>query len=257
MSQILFNLVGNAVKFTERGGVTVSARLIEKKDDQHLISFVVEDTGIGISESQQQIIFDPFVQASTNTTRKFGGTGLGLSIVKQLIELFGSAIQLDSEEGKGTRIRFDLWIKVIGVVTASAPVAKTNSDEQLSRLRVLLVEDNLMNIYFMQQLFSRWQITAKIVENGQEAVDAVMDVDYDVVLMDMHMPVMDGLEATRQIRRLGDVQKSSIHIIALTASVSDEVREKVIRNGMDDYLAKPFQLDVLRSKLLQLAERLI
>jgi len=257
MSQVLFNLVGNAVKFTERGGVTVSAKLQNRKNDLHLIRFMVEDTGIGISESQQQVIFDPFVQASTNTTRKFGGTGLGLSIVKQLIGLFGSSIQLESEEGKGTRICFDLWMKVVGAAPAAVPAAKIASEAQLSRLKVLLVEDNLMNIYFMQQLFLRWKIAAKIVENGQEAVDAVKEGDYDLILMDMHMPVMDGLEATRQIRRLADTQKATIHIIALTASVSDEVRDKVIVNGMDDYLAKPFQLDELRSKLLHLAERMI
>lgn len=254
MSQVLFNLVGNAVKFTEKGGVTISTKLLDKKEGRHLIRFIIEDTGIGISESQQAVIFDPFVQASTNTTRKFGGTGLGLYIVKQLVEMFGSSLQLESKMGVGTRISFDFWLKEVPAESVVATTAKISSHGSLSRLKVLLVEDNMMNIYFMQQLFQRWNIHADIAENGQEAVDAIYAKNYDLILMDMHMPVMDGLEATRQIRKLGDPLKANTHIIALTASVSDEVRDKVRSSGMNDYLPKPFQLDDLREKLYHLAE---
>jgi len=250
--QILFNLVGNAVKFTERGGITLSARKIAAEEGKDLLSFAIRDTGIGMSEGQQQHVFEPFTQAAAHTARKFGGTGLGLSIVKQLVEMFGSDIRLESEPGKGTTIQFDLWLKHAPAEKVPLAPSEQAQEHTLQSLKVLLVEDNIMNIYFMKQLFKRWDIVADIAENGQEAVELVANKDFDVVLMDMHMPVMDGMEATRQIRLLDNPQKASTHIIALTASVSDEARSRVYENGMNDYLQKPFQLEELRTRLQRL-----
>lgn len=253
LSQVLFNLIGNAVKFTEKGGVTVSLMLLERGEEGDLMRFKVEDTGIGISESQQKVIFDPFMQASANTTRKFGGTGLGLSIVKQLIEMFGSEIQLQSSPGKGTAIHFDLFLKRSSEKLLKKENTMDTREVPLDKLRILLAEDNMMNIYFMRQLFKRWNMTIDVVENGEQALQSHTEKNYDLILMDVNMPVMGGIEATARIRKLTDASRASVHIIALTAEVSDEIKIKLKEHGMDDYLPKPFQLEELRAKLSELA----
>lgn len=249
LSQILYNLVGNAMKFTEKGAVTVSIAIVEKVSTRYTLRFNVSDTGIGISKAQQKLIFEPYAQASADTTRKFGGTGLGLSIVKQLVEMQGGQIQVESTPGKGTSFFFDLAFDTIA--QAPARVSKNNEviDPEISNLRVLLAEDNIMNIYFMKQLFKRWNITADIAENGEKVLEYLSNKDYDVILMDMHMPVMDGAEATRRIRQLPNREKAATYIIALTASVSESVQDKVRACGMDNYLPKPFQLNELKEKL--------
>ena len=255
LSQILFNLIGNAVKFTEKGSVTISLMLLSQDGNSDLIRFKVVDTGIGITPGQQQIIFDPFVQAEANTTRKFGGTGLGLSIVKQLVEMFGSKIYLESTPGEGTAIHFDLLLKRSGKELISTKVAPEADQEQLSNLRILLAEDNMMNIYFMQQLFRRWNIKADVAENGEQAVQLNNEKQYDVILMDVNMPIMNGLEATERIRNHPDPAKSAVHIIALTAEVSEEIKEKLKAHGMNDYLSKPFPLEEFRTKLTALTAK--
>ncbi|TDQ08662.1 ATP-binding protein [Pedobacter metabolipauper] len=252
MTQILFNLVGNAVKFTQSGGIIVSAKLLSTIAEVDLIRFQVADTGIGISEKQQRTIFEPFVQASSSTNRKFGGSGLGLSIVKQLVEMFGSSINLESQAGKGTTIYFDLALKHAVIEESTGIKTESSVEVSLSTLNLLLVEDNMMNIYFMKELFRRWEIVADIAENGKEALDLVTKKLYDVVLMDMQMPIMDGIEATKRIRQLADPDKAATYIIALTASVSDEVRARVKESGMNDYLQKPFQLEELHVRLVKL-----
>ena len=251
VSQILYNLVGNALKFTEKGGVTMDILVLHKIGDRYTIRFKVSDTGIGISKEQQRLVFEPFAQASVNTTRKFGGTGLGLSIVKQLVEMQGSHIQLESTPGTGSCFFFDLEFETSIHVHANLPKNGEKSESDISSLRILLAEDNMMNVYFMKQLFKRWNIIADIAENGEKVLEHLSEKNYDVILMDMHMPVMDGAEATRIIRQLPDMEKASTHIIALTASVSDSVQNKVKECGMDNYLHKPFQLDELREKLEQ------
>ncbi len=256
LGQILYNLVGNAVKFTEKGEVTLKVELLNTDKLTHLMRFRVTDTGIGISPEQQKLVFEPFQQATASTTRKFGGTGLGLAIVKQLAEMFGSQIQLESELGVGTSFYFDLSLELVeqqASTTQSTTAAPT--EKSLSSLRILLAEDNMMNIYFMKQLFKRWDITADIAENGAEVLELLEEKDYDVVLMDMHMPVMDGMQATQKIRQLTDPAKANIYIIALTASVSDQIQKRVINCGMNDYLHKPFQLEELRAKLEERADR--
>ena len=257
LGQIIYNLVGNAVKFTAEGEVSIRAKVLTQKDDQYTVRLEVKDTGIGISESQQKRIFEPFMQASSSTTRKFGGTGLGLSIVKQLVEMFGGEIYVKSVIGEGT----SFFIEVIFVKTdlglADQRTEGQHDENDLSSLRILLAEDNMMNIFFMQQLFKRWSITADIAENGEEVLVLLATKDYDVILMDMHMPVMDGMEAARRIRQLPDPNKAATCIIALTASVSDNIQAKVKECGMDDYLHKPFQLDELKDMLLKRTVRII
>ncbi|WP_162618722.1 ATP-binding protein [Pedobacter yulinensis] len=250
LNQIMYNLVGNAIKFTEAGEVEMSAAVLDATDGGYTIRFAVRDTGIGISESQQKHIFEPFQQASVSTTRKFGGTGLGLAIVRQLVEMFGSEIHLESRPGKGTQFHFDLRLEETEPIISETQAAAAVTEElDLSRLRILLAEDNMMNIFFMQQLFRRWNISADIAENGEEVLALMEKKDFDLILMDMHMPVLDGMEATKRIRQLEDPKKASTYIIALTASVSDQIQRRVIECGMDDYLHKPFQLEELRTRL--------
>ncbi|UEG54629.1 response regulator [Mucilaginibacter daejeonensis] len=256
LGQILYNLVGNAVKFTEKGEVTLKVELLKAEKLTHQMRFRVTDTGIGISPEQQKLIFEPFQQATASTTRKFGGTGLGLAIVKQLAEMFGSQIQLESELGVGTSFYFDLSLEQVEQqAPTTLSTATTPTEKNLSGLRILLAEDNMMNIYFMKQLFKRWDITADIAENGAEVLELLDQKDYDLVLMDMHMPVMDGMQATQKIRQMIDPAKANIYIIALTASVSDQIQKRVINCGMNDYLHKPFQLEELRAKLEERADR--
>lgn len=251
MSQVLYNLVGNAVKFTEHGEVHLSAKILEYQQDRHLIRFKVKDTGIGMSLSQQHTIFKPFVQATKHTNRKFGGTGLGLYIVKQLVEMFGSDVYLESEPNKGTMIYFDIWLTQVTKENPSVNEPQQNAESRLEKLSVLLVEDNMINIYFMKQLFIRWNIKADFAENGALAVGRVQNNKYDVILMDMQMPVMDGIEATLMIRSLADSEKANTPVIALTASITNEIKEEILRSGMNDYLQKPFELADLKSKLLK------
>lgn len=251
LSQILYNLVGNAVKFTKEGEVILSIEILQKIGDRYTLKFKVSDTGIGISKAEQELIFDPFAQASVNTTRKFGGTGLGLSIVKQLVEMLGSTIQLESTPGKGTCFFFDLEFETAIQAPANLAENGVKPESDISGLRILLAEDNIMNVYFMKQLFKRWNITADIADNGEKVLEHLSKKTYDIILMDMHMPVMDGAEATRKIRQLQDKEKASTYIIALTASVSDNIQNTVKECGMDSYLHKPFQLDELKEKLQQ------
>ncbi|WP_449436278.1 ATP-binding response regulator [Pedobacter steynii] len=170
-------------------------------------------------------MFEPFLQASKSITRNFGGTGLGLSIVKHLLEQMGSKIVIDSEVGKGTRFYFD-----IKYATAELEVDLADTTEEkevdIDQLKILLAEDNAMNILFMKKLLSTWNTQIEIAENGEEAVRLATENDFNVILMDLNMPVMDGYAATKMIRKIADPNKSNVHIIALTASASDEVREK-------------------------------
>lgn len=255
LGQIMYNLLGNAVKFTSEGEITMIARVLEYTAEDALLRIEVQDTGIGISLSQQQQIFDPYIQASNSTTRKFGGTGLGLSIVKHLVELFGGQIHVRSTAGQGTHFYFDIRLGRTDLALAGEETKDQKEKKDLSKMRILLAEDNMMNIYFMQQLFKRWEVTADVAENGAEVLELLPKNDYDVILMDMHMPVMDGIEATARIRQLPDPLKSATYIIALTATVSDDIRIKVRAYGMNDYLQKPFQIDELRKLLLQVVSR--
>lgn len=247
LSQILYNLVGNAIKFTAQGKVELKVTELRSNDHSSSIRFQVSDTGIGITAEQQLRIFQPFQQAMASTTRKYGGTGLGLAIVKQLLEMFGSQMEIQSTPGKGTVMAFEITLKKAEKTATEVKGQEPPAD--LGSLRVLLAEDNTVNIFFMKQLFKRWHITADYAENGRAAVDMHVKNDYDLILMDMYMPEMDGIEATLKIRELPDRKKKNIYIIALTASVSGDIQRRVRESGINDYLQKPFQLQALREKL--------
>ena len=252
LSQIIYNLVGNAIKFTEKGGVHLHAKLLNKTDQTAAIRFSVADTGMGIDPSQQQIIFEPFAQASNNISQKFGGVGLGLAIVKHLVGLHGDSIKLQSIPGKGSLFYFDIKYPIYhdhnrGCINPSTERVITT--QSLHGLRVLLAEDNQMSILFMEKLLAKWDVDLDIGKNGQETIYKLEQQPYDVVLMDLHMPVMNGIEAAQYIRNMENTAKSRIHIVALTASVSDDIIANIKELGFDDYLGKPFRPNDLHRKL--------
>ncbi|MCF0070619.1 PAS domain-containing protein [Dyadobacter sp. CY261] len=240
LGQILTNLVSNAVKFTEAGKVTISADVSDRTNDRVRIDFRVEDTGIGISPEKLANIFDSFTQASSDTTRKYGGSGLGLTITKRLLELQHSSIHVDSEPDKGSAFYFSL----------SFPISKNHLAEQangapanhfnLEGMRVLIVEDNNINVLLMKNFMKQWNVQYDLAENGLVALEKVKLHDYDLVLMDLQMPEMDGYEATRHIRLLPEEKYRQLPIIALTASAMMDIKDIAFTVGMNDYISKPF-----------------
>lgn len=252
ISQILYNLIGNSIKFTNDGLVTVSLQLMAGHADYLTVKFEVIDTGIGIAPEKLETIFEPFKQASESTTRKFGGTGLGLAIVKKLIHLFNSEIKLESTLNKGSKFYFDIEFEVDRNVKSI-----TADDDQdvkdLSHIRILAAEDNPMNRMVLKKVFEKWNNHIVFAEDGQEAIDKLLSQDFDLILMDLHMPVLDGYHASLAIRDLPHQTKSQIQIIALTASVSSNLDEKIKEAKMNDFILKPFNAKEMYSKLKALS----
>jgi signal transduction histidine kinase/ActR/RegA family two-component response regulator len=253
LTQILFNLIGNAVKFTERGFVSVKAKVIEVDENQVRVHFNVEDSGIGIPDELKQKIFEPFSRSLSRTSRQFHGT-LGLTIAAQLVKLHQSELIFQSTEGKGSTFEFELVYPVTQLEpTRPARKAVTN----ISELRVLIVEDEKLNILVLTKILSKWGIISAVAENGQQAVDMVTENDYDIILMDINMPVMDGFEASKQIRNLNLPGKSSIPIIAITASVGAAIEQVKDYPFIDDCLLKPFDPAHLKEKLMTVAKNML
>lgn len=253
LNQIITNLLSNAVKFTERGKVVMDVSVRQRSAEDVVLHFSVSDTGIGIPPEQQERIFDYFTQASGDTTRKYGGTGLGLAIVKRLLELQGSQIYLESEEGKGSCFYFALRF---GITDQRPPHAEVNAAGSLNQqiaakgLKVLLVEDNETNQVVASKFLEKWGIVPDTANNGLEALQAVRQQNYHLILMDLQMPEMDGFQATAAIRQMERERNlPPVPIIALTASVLGDVRAKVLQAGMNDYIGKPFHPDELYRKL--------
>jgi PAS domain S-box-containing protein len=249
LNQILTNLVSNAVKFTEEGGVQVEVVVGEETDQQVSINFTITDTGIGIAADKIDYIFETFTQASTETTRRFGGTGLGLAITKRLLELQNSQIQVESQEGVGSTFFFRLSFKKSTSLALSSHKARVEvMDRNLTHVRLLLVEDNKANQLVASKFLRKWGIEPAYAVNGQIAVDMVQKYDYDIILMDLQMPEMDGYQATKAIRSLAS-NKAHTPIIALTASAMLDVKDKVYIMGMNDYISKPFNPNELYAKI--------
>ena len=247
--QILNNLVSNALKFTEKGSVTIMVQTIEEKEKKVDIEFKVSDTGIGIEKDRVDSIFESFVQASKTTRRLFGGTGLGLSISKKLVELQGGNITAESELGKGSVFSIKLTFgKSDNKEKTDAGRVQIMEEKELN-LRVLVAEDNLVNQKVMQSFLKRWKVECVIVSNGREVLEELKTKEFDLILMDLEMPVMDGYEATSIIRKMENSSKRDIPIIALTAAALNEVKEKVYSIGMTDFVTKPFNPVELRRKL--------
>ena len=250
--QILNNLIGNAIKFTKEGHVIIQSSLRKIEGEEVVVDFSIIDSGIGIPEDKIGLIFENFTQASSSTTRQFGGTGLGLAITKKLLELQGSTIKVSSVFGKGSHFYFTLRFKKSEEKVDENKVLEkkgnTEAEKDLQDVNILLVEDNRVNQLVAKKFISKWGANMDIAENGVEAIEAVQNKDYDVVLMDLQMPVMGGLEATEKIRELGG-EYVHLPIIALTASAVLEIQDEAIQAGMNDFLTKPFDPQMLLTKL--------
>jgi len=252
LSQILNNLLSNAVKFTTTGGVTIEIRQIQKHSSTEEIEFRVIDTGIGIPESKHRSIFDEFTQADSKTTRLFGGTGLGLAITSRLLELFGSKIELWSKPGEGSIFSFKLQLKTgIRSIEKKIKFENINDFTLLSGRRVLVVEDNKVNQIIAQKFLKQWEINITIAENGKEALKKLETDNFELILMDLQMPEMDGYETTQRIRK-SNSSYQNIPIIALSASAMLQIRDKALIVGMNDFVTKPFNPNELYAKMLYL-----
>ncbi len=239
LAQVLNNLLSNAIKFTEDGQVTLHIQCQKEDEKNVVLDFAVTDTGIGIPEDKLDHIFESFTQACSSTTRKFGGTGLGLAIIKKILEHQGSQIQLKSKVGEGSTFYFTLQFAK-GEAPKLSEIERDNNLKSLSGTKVLLVEDNKINQLIANRFLKKWDINYDVADNGAIALEKVQKNDYDVVLMDLQMPTMDGYTATAKIRNLEGHKYQQLPIIALTASAMLEERNRVYTVGMNDYVTKPF-----------------
>ncbi|RYD82396.1 MAG: response regulator [Sphingobacteriales bacterium] len=250
LTQVLMNLIGNAIKFTEKGGVYVNCELLKSEADFIEVMFRITDTGIGIDADKTATIFERFTQADNNITRKYGGTGLGLAITKQLIELQGGHIDVKSTKGHGTVFCFTIsYKKTTEEINFSSQIIDNGSSFFETVKRLLVVEDNLMNQKLATLILEANGLEVSVAANGTDAIAVLKQESFDVILMDIQMPVMDGYEATRILRNdLG----ISTPVIAMTAHALAGEKEKCISAGMNDYISKPYKEAELLAKIRQL-----
>jgi PAS domain S-box-containing protein len=247
LSQVLGNLLSNAMKFTEKGYVTLEVSVQEQNAKRPILSFLVSDSGIGIDEKQLPLIFESFSQASSDTTRRFGGTGLGLAITKRLIELQHGSIHVASKPGSGTTftvlLPFILSLEEEVMKGKAKPLSLPDVVQDYTGKHILIVEDNEVNQRVLQYNLEQYHIAVTVVGNGKEAIQWLRKYRTDLVMMDLHMPLMDGLQATDYIRRQ---MKSAIPVVILTASVLRNERQRCLNIGANDYIAKPFAREELQ-----------
>lgn len=244
LTQILVNLIGNAIKFTHQGTVSIEVYNKQQNENQVTLGFKITDTGIGIDKEKLTEVFERFNQGEDSTTRNYGGTGLGLSIVKKLILLQQGDIEVSSEQGKGTTFSFYIPYEIAKEQLNAVPAPNINQFKDLSNtaLRVLVVDDNAINQSLMKHLLSQWNIDFEMASNGLEAVEYLQKNDCDLVLMDLQMPQMDGYTAVQQIR---EILKLDLPIIAMTAHALPGEREKCLSRGMNEYISKPIKEEEL------------
>ena len=247
--QVVANLVGNAVKFTEHGEVAVRVMARDQTSGEATITLTVVDTGIGIAREAQKRIFEHFSQADGSTTRRYGGSGLGLAICQRLLALMGGSITVDSAPGRGATFRVDLRLPIAGSVIQPESEPAQPATAVSLRGTVLLVEDNPVNQQVAAAMLDRLGLQTILASHGQAAVELTRERDVDLVLMDCLMPVMDGYDATAAIRRLAGGRGAQLPIIALTANAMQDDRQRCLDAGMDDFLAKPFTLQQLQAQL--------
>jgi signal transduction histidine kinase/CheY-like chemotaxis protein/ligand-binding sensor domain-containing protein len=256
LAQILNNLVGNAIKFTEEGAVSIKVETISKTDKKVRVGFSVRDTGIGIPADKTGHIFEIFNQASSDTTRKYGGSGLGLAITKKLLQMMDSHIVLKTELGFGSEFSFEIDFEIAektdskenenGTKKIATLKDELQSFKSLKGTKVLLVEDNIINVKVATQLLQKWDIEVDVAMDGEKAVEMHQAEQYHLVLMDLHLPGMDGFDATKAIRK----SDPDIPIVALTAAAVEEEKQKAFAAGMNDFIVKPFKLQDLYQKII-------
>jgi PAS domain S-box-containing protein len=242
LSQVLFNIVGNAMKFTQAGYVRVTSNLSRGENDICFVSFSIEDTGVGMDIAYLTKVFEAFTQEDASITRKFGGSGLGLSIARSIVHIMGGTIEIESEKGKGTRVNIRIPMRISNEKTKQDIVEMTDLQKSLKGLRILAVEDNELNRMVLQVILKKCEVVVSIAHNGQEAIKLIQEQEFDLVLMDVQMPIVDGLEATKYIR---EELKLTTPIIGLSANAMREEVEICKQAGMNDYLVKPYSERVL------------
>lgn len=249
ISQILINLLGNAIKFTKDGDIWVRAYKVDNKDDLYTLRFEIEDNGIGITKEKQDHMFESFSQGSVQINRKYGGTGLGLSIVKGLIQILKGKIYLKSELGKGTTFFFEIPLekaeKLDTPAVEETKEANKMEDLDLSEVKILVVEDNKINQMITKKILNKMGLYCDVVDNGEAAVEQVKSTTYNVVLMDIHMPGISGLEATKIIRTFD----KELVIFALTAVTLEDKMHEFGEAGFNDIISKPFKQEDFEGKL--------
>ena len=253
INQIFINLTNNAIKFTDEGEAIISVKLVSKTDKKARLLFSVKDTGIGIPDDKMGTIFESFTQAQTDTTRLFGGTGLGLPITKRLIEMQGGEIKVKSTHKVGSEFYFELDFDMAEIKEVEKPpqtVQEATAVKDLKGARILVAEDNAVNQMLIKQILGLWNVNLTVVGNGKLAVEAAATGEHELILMDLQMPELTGYEATAGIRALDDEIIKNIPIVALTADVFQETKDRVMSSGFNNYVTKPFKSDILYSTIV-------
>ena len=247
ISQVLINLIGNAIKFTENGDIWIRVKKINQTESHIFLKFEVEDNGEGVSKEKQKDIFENFTQGSMQINRKFGGTGLGLSIVKNLLDLLNSEIHLESELGKGSLFHFQLKLEYVAPAKKKAKVKEEEeiSNDVLHQKRILIVEDNKINQMITRKILEKHKVICDVADNGTIAIEKVQKNQFDLILMDIHMPGISGIEATIEIRKFN----KEIPIVALTAVTLDESLDQFFMNGFNDIIPKPYKTEEFFRKI--------
>jgi len=251
LNQILSNLLSNALKFTNKGGITVIVKELVRKGNQSRMEFTVTDTGIGIPKDKHALIFESFTQAAPDTTRHFGGTGLGLSICKKLIDMQGGSIMIESEPGIGSTFRFIIPFVVQESGGQKQAAEAPENYTGLEGKKILVAEDNKINFFVANKFLISWGIKVSHAGDGLLAIELLQKEDFDLILMDLHMPVMDGIEATRIIRKSENPRIRNIPIVALTAAIMSESHDKIEDLNINDYVLKPFKPHDLFERILK------
>jgi signal transduction histidine kinase/ActR/RegA family two-component response regulator len=260
LTQVISNLLQNAIKFTKTGWVELRFKVLEHSEQSCLLLLEVEDTGIGIPPEKTQLIFERFTQADSSTSRSFGGTGLGLSIARRIIELYQGKLQVSSEVDKGSVFYFEIRLPIsemgveqsLGLDVLSTAMEDEQQPDLLKGVSLLLVEDNPLNVKVAVAFLKRWGAEVEVAVNGQEALTKLDATRHQCVLMDLHMPVMDGYEATKRLRERGE----TLPIIALTASLPKEVEHDAYSAGLDAIVVKPFNPDELKETIWRQLKRI-
>ncbi|MFV9550079.1 ATP-binding protein [Algibacter sp. PT7-4] len=252
LTQIVKNLLSNALKFTEKGSIIISVKSLGISNNKITLRFKVKDTGIGISPTRQKTIFKSFMQANQDTSVKYGGTGLGLSISKKLLKLQNSDLKVKSQLGEGATFSFKIKYKVSNRLNLYEPkMVKMQPNYKPLSLNVLVAEDNKMNVLILKRFFAKWNVSFKVAQNGEEVLEYFKSTNFnfDLVLMDIQMPILDGYQTTKAIRKLPDTLKANIPIIALTAFAQTDIKEKTKRYNMNGFMGKPFNPEKLYTLL--------
>jgi CheY-like chemotaxis protein len=248
LSQILNNLLSNALKFTHQGSIVLKAQVERSNSEQTAINFSVVDTGIGIPTHKIKGIFESFTQASTSTTRKYGGTGLGLAITQKLVQLLGGDLEVESEEGKGSRFYFTLSFDNSISLRRFVNEDRVKTLKPFDGIKILLAEDNPVNMMIARRFLSKWNAHITEVSNGYDAVEMFNRNSYDLLLFDLEMPIMDGYTALEEIRKIN----RQIPAIAFTAAVFDNMKQYLREKGFSEYVQKPFRPEDLHQKIATL-----